>query len=116
MENLVSGTVGSLHLITAILALITGTAVLILPKGTQLHKRMGYGYVASMIPMLITSFMLYNLFGSFGVFHVAALLSSLTLLGGMIPIFTKKPEKNWSEPCRNCSDGITVTDYLSGFK
>ena len=45
--------------------------------------------------MLISSFLLYNLFGSFGVFHIASIVSSATLAGGMIPIITKKPGKNW---------------------
>ncbi|NQX78524.1 DUF2306 domain-containing protein [Gilvibacter sp.] len=95
MENLISGTVGGLHLLTAILAMIAGTAVLLLPKGTKLHKRMGYVYVASMTPMLVTAFMLYNLFGYFGVFHIAAIVSGITLLGGMVPVFTKRPKNDW---------------------
>lgn len=95
MENLISGPVGALHLITAFMSLFFGTAVLLLKKGTKLHRKLGYGYVASMLPMLITSFMLYNLFRGFGVFHIAAIVSTLTLIGGMIPIFTKRPAKSW---------------------
>lgn len=96
MENLISGNIGLIHLITAILALIFGTAVLIANKATKFHKRLGYGYVASMVPMLITSFMLYNLFGSFGVFHIASIVSFATLVGGMVPVFTKRPGSNWA--------------------
>lgn len=95
MDHLISGPIGGLHLLTAITAIIFGTAVIAMPKGTKLHKKMGYAYVASMIPMLITSFLLYNLFGGFGVFHVAAIVSSATLLGGMIPIYYKRPKHNW---------------------
>ena len=94
MENIISGSVGGIHLIAAITAIISGTVVFVFPKGTQGHKRVGYIYIASMIPMLVSSFMLYNLFGSFGVFHMAAVLSSITLLGGMVPLLIKLPKKN----------------------
>ncbi|ARV13263.1 hypothetical protein BTO09_13345 [Gilvibacter sp. SZ-19] len=95
MENYISGTVGAIHLLTAVIALIAGTAVLLLKKGTRTHKRWGYLYVIAMIPMLVTSFMLYNLFGHFGIFHFAAIVSGLTLIGGMLPIMTKRPKTNW---------------------
>lgn len=93
MNNIVSNNVGLVHLIASILALIFGSLILIMSKGTRRHKKVGYAYVVSMLVLLITSFMLYNLFGGFGVFHVASIVSSVTLLLGMIPIFFKP--KNW---------------------
>ncbi|MEM9079035.1 MAG: DUF2306 domain-containing protein, partial [Bacteroidota bacterium] len=63
-------------------------------KGSQLHKKVGYVYVASMVVLLITAFMIYRLFGGFGIFHVAAVVSSVTLVAGMIPAIRKK-NKNW---------------------
>ena len=91
-ENLITGQVGLIHLITSILALFFGTLVLATKKGTLLHKRMGYAYTGSMFLLLVTAFMLYNLFGRFGIFHWAAVVSSLTLIGGMIPMILKKPK------------------------
>ncbi|MEQ9466244.1 MAG: DUF2306 domain-containing protein [Ekhidna sp.] len=93
MNNLVSSEVGLVHLIASILALIFGSLILIMSKGTRRHKQVGYAYVASMLVLLFTSFMLYNLFGGFGVFHIASIVSSVTLLLGMMPVFFKP--KNW---------------------
>jgi len=85
---------GWLHLIVSILALVFGTWVLITPKGTRAHRRIGYLYAVSMILLIVTAFLIYRLFGRFGVFHVAAIASAVTLAGGMIPALLRKP-KNW---------------------
>lgn len=45
-----------------------------------------------MAVVCITSFMIYRLFGGFGIFHIAALVSIITLLGVMIPAFLRKPD------------------------
>jgi hypothetical protein len=57
---------------------------------------MGYFYVASMVVLLVTAFMLYNLFGKWGIFHYFAVISSVTLALGMIPIFLRNQIKNWA--------------------
>ena len=94
-ENIVSSDIGLIHLIASVLALITGTLVLFLTKGTQLHKKIGYTYVTSMTILLVTAFMIYRLFGTWGIFHWSALISSLTLICGIVPILTKRPAKNY---------------------
>jgi uncharacterized membrane protein len=95
-DHLYHDAIGLLHLIVSLLSLITGTLMLTLEKGTILHKRIGYCYVAAMSLVIITSFMMYRMFGGFGIFHVAALISFFTLLGGMVPfLFGKK--KEWIE-------------------
>ncbi len=91
----VSGEIGLVHLTSAILALITGSWILATNKGTLVHRAVGYVYVISMLIMLVTAFMIYRLFGGFGIFHFFAVVSSVTLLGGMIPAIRRKPEKSW---------------------
>lgn len=86
--------VGWFHLIASILALVFGTWVLITVKGTRAHRRIGYLYTVSMILLITTAFLIYRLFGRFGVFHIAAMISALTVAGGMIPALLRKP-KNW---------------------
>jgi uncharacterized membrane protein len=88
-------TVGLIHLLAAIFSMIFGASVIFLRKGTKAHIRLGYAYGVSMIILIITAFMIYRLSGGFGPFHVAAIISFLTLLGGMIPVILKKPENNW---------------------
>lgn len=90
-----SSTIGLIHLIASIAALIAGTWVITTQKGTEIHKRVGYVYAVSMTVLIITAFMIYRLFGGFGIFHFAAVISTVALLGGMIPAITRKPEKHW---------------------
>ena len=47
MENLVGGDIGLMHLSASILAMITGSLVLIKKKGTKKHKQIGLVYVVS---------------------------------------------------------------------
>lgn len=89
MENLVHDSLGAFHLIVAIIALSSGTVVLILKKGTGLHKQLGYVYALSMLLVNSTAFGIYRLWGGFGIFHAAAIVGLLTLLAGMVPIILK---------------------------
>lgn len=82
---------GLIHFISCLLSLLFGTYVLVTKKGTKRHKQIGYAYVVSMLVLLVTSFMLYHLFNRFGLFHWLAVVSSITLLGGFIPVLIKKP-------------------------
>ena len=95
MEHLVGDTYGLVHLIASIVALVTGTLVLFMNKGTIRHKQIGYVYVISMGLLLLTSFMIYRLFNGWGAFHYAAIFSLVTIGLGMIPIWTKKPVNKW---------------------
>lgn len=94
-DNFVSGGIGLVHLIFSIFALIFGTWVLVARKATQTHRRAGYAYAASMVLLLATAFMIYRLFGRFGVFHIAAVVSSVTLFAGMLPVIFRRPRNNW---------------------
>ncbi|OUJ71750.1 DUF2306 domain-containing protein [Hymenobacter crusticola] len=97
MPKLVYSHWGLLHLIAATASLLLGTIVLALSKGGKRHKRLGYSYVGSMAVMLATSFTIYRQFHGFGIFHVAALLSSVTLSAGMVPMLRKKPVHSWRQ-------------------
>ncbi|MBX2945625.1 MAG: DUF2306 domain-containing protein [Cyclobacteriaceae bacterium] len=94
-NSLVHSPTGLIHLFSAILALITGTIVLFSTKGTRSHRSTGYGYIASMLILNGTAFGLYRLFGRFGPFHVAALVSMLTLLMGILPLINRQSSGRW---------------------
>ncbi|AXT50340.1 hypothetical protein D1818_05670 [Aquimarina sp. BL5] len=85
-------TIGVIHFASSIISLITGTVVLYKSKGTTPHKQIGYIYTISMFIVLATSFMLYRLHGTFGVLHWFAVISSITLLLGIVPMFIKPKE------------------------
>lgn len=95
MEHFVSDTTGLIHVIASVLSLVFGTMVLALQKGTKNHVKVGYAYVISMAVVILTSFMMYNLFGKWGVFHYAAVVSLFSISMGMIPIWTKRPLNSW---------------------
>jgi uncharacterized membrane protein len=83
--------IGLTHLVAAILALVCGSTVLIMRKGTRTHQRWGYAYVLAMAVMLVTSFMIYRLFQQFGIFHIFSVAATITLLAGFVPALRRKP-------------------------
>lgn len=90
-------TLGLLHTGAAVLALVTGAAVLLQRKGTRVHRRIGWAYVASMVTMNVTALLIYRLFGTFGPFHVAAILSLATLVAGIVTVVRRRPAHGWVE-------------------
>lgn len=85
-------TIGYIHLFFSIIAMITGLVVVFNTKGTLFHKKIGYLYVASMLFLNLTSFLISN-FNGFSIFHFFAIVSLFTILAGMYPALKKK--KNW---------------------
>ncbi|HEX8691101.1 MAG TPA: DUF2306 domain-containing protein [Longimicrobium sp.] len=89
-------TLGWFHTAAAVTALASGAAVLTRRKGTRSHRRVGWVYAASMLALNASALLIYRLFGGFGPFHAAALVSLATLLGGMIPAVRRRPA-HWYE-------------------
>lgn len=87
--NLAESPLGWMHLAVAAMAMITGSFVLFTPKGTSIHKRIGYFYVVSMLLVCTSALGIYRLTGSFGVFHIAAIAGFVTLAGGLAPVLVK---------------------------
>ncbi len=89
MNTLVGSNIGLVHLISGVFALVLGGFVIVLKKGTVFHRKVGYCYVVAMTIMILSSFGIYRLFGKFGLFHFFSLVSTFTLLAGMLPMFKK---------------------------
>ena len=87
MDRLIGDNFRLVHLISGVLSLIFGGLVIVMKKGTTIHKRVGYIYVLNMTVMIISSFGIYRLFGKFGVFHYLSLVSTFSLVAGMLPMF-----------------------------
>ena len=60
-----------------------------------MHKLIGKLYVISMVGLNVIAFSIYEMFGGFGIFHWAATLSSLTILGGIGVLIFRRKIKNW---------------------
>lgn len=88
-------TLGLIHMIFGIVALAAGTAVLFLRKGTRWHRTFGHLYLTNMLALNISALFIYRLYGGFGPFHWLALGSLITLIAGMVPVFTRRPKGRW---------------------
>jgi uncharacterized membrane protein len=66
---------GAAHLAAALAALALGMLVVVVRKGTALHRSLGMAYAVSMFGVNATALTLYRLTGSIGPFHVLALIS-----------------------------------------
>lgn len=92
---MIHSTIGLIHVIFAIISLISGTIVLFTTKGNRLHVKIGYVYVVAMLVMNFTGFGIYRLFGGFGIFHIMIFVSLFALFGGMYPVLFRNKVKNW---------------------
>ena len=90
-------TLGWIHTIFGLVALAAGTAVLLIRKGTRWHRTLGHVYLTAMVSLNVSGLFIYNLYGHFGPFHWMALGSLLTLIAGMVPVFTRRPKGSWLE-------------------
>lgn len=85
-----------IHTAFSVLAVLAG-AIFLLPKGTSKHKQLGYTYVISMLVCLVTSFRLFNMWGSFGVYHALSIVSFVTLLIALYFPMKGRHKKDWVE-------------------
>ncbi len=88
---------GALHVALALVALVSGLVMLLMRKGTPRHRKIGWVYAVSMLGLNATALLIYRLFGRFGPFHVAALISLLTIIAGLIPPMLRRPRRKWPE-------------------
>ena len=87
-----SGTLLSqLHIGSAFIALVLAAFVLLMPKGTHLHKRAGYIFAVALLAVNISAAFLYNLTGRFNFLHVFILISLCSLVYGMVPAIRRRP-------------------------
>ena len=86
---------GLAHALLGVAALILGLALLLGRKGTPVHRRIGQAYVLSMLLLNITALMIYDLYGRFGPFHVASVISLATVGAGFVPVYLRRPRAAW---------------------
>jgi uncharacterized membrane protein len=86
---------GRFHLATAVVAMVSGAIVALLPKGRTTHRRVGWIYVSAMLALNASALLIYDLFGRFGPFHFAAIVSLVTIAGGLTPALRRKPKRRW---------------------
>ena len=75
----------------AIVAIVAGAFVVATAKGTRRHVRAGRVYLLAMLAVNASAFMIYELYGGFGLFHWAATFSLATVLAGYVSARRRKP-------------------------
>lgn len=86
------------HTITGLLSLITGLAIVLLPKGARWHRRVGKIYVISMYALCLTSFAITDTtpyFKGYGIFHLIAAIGIVYLTIGMMPLLFRRRLRDW---------------------
>lgn len=110
MENLIS----LLHLIAAIIALLTGAIVLAAPKGTRFHKRTGYVFAVALLGVNLTAAFMYNLTGNVNMLHGFTLISMVALGYGLWPAMRRK-SGNWLARHVRGMNGAALGVWAAGF-
>jgi uncharacterized membrane protein len=77
--------VATTHVVAALSALLAGAGVLLLPKGTQRHRAIGTGYVLALVLVNVAALSMHRE-SAFGVFHVLAVASLVTIAVGLSPL------------------------------
>ena len=88
---------GLVHATIGLAAILLGLPVVLLRKGTMLHRRVGLLYVVSMVLLNATALTIYDLFGRFGVFHWLAIVSLATVSVGIVHVWFRWPARSWME-------------------
>ncbi|MGW8437178.1 hypothetical protein ACWGKS_18670 [Nocardiopsis sp. NPDC055879] len=87
----------AVHVVSGLLAVFVGGVVLLLPKGTRLHRYAGRTYAAGMVAMLVSSFGIASAEDAFfGVFHAVSIAATLLLAAGLsLPVLLRGKVGNW---------------------
>jgi uncharacterized membrane protein len=80
---MIHSTMGGMHLAAALIAIATGLAVVLLPKGHAPHRLLGLVYSFAMLMTCTSALLLYGMTGHFGLFHFFAVLSLINILVGI---------------------------------
>jgi uncharacterized membrane protein len=89
-------TLVSWHTAAALLSLCVGFLILILQKGTRLHRVIGRLYATAMLVMCALSFFIHRINGGFSVFHLVSLQATAFVGAGVaVPMFLRRRLKGW---------------------
>lgn len=78
--------IGFFHMYMALVAVVLGPIIFLRRKGDFVHRLMGLVYVFAMLATNITAFLIYDLTGGPNLFHIAATISLITAIGGLVSI------------------------------
>lgn len=85
---------GAVHAAIGLAAVVVGTVMVLMDKGTVSHRRVGRLFAALLLAVNLTSFLLYDLLGRWGPFHSLAVVNLVTLAFGLVVVWLKRP-RGW---------------------
>ena len=94
MVNLEMSQLGWIHSLLCVLALVAGLLNIVLPKGKQLHRRIGQIYVVSLIAVCVTSLGIYR-GHKFWFPHWTALITLGLIAIAWCSVRFKWPKRSW---------------------
>jgi len=79
-----SGWLITLHASTALLSLVMGVFIFVRPKGTLIHRALGYTWIAAMSVVVLSSFFInvIRLWGPFSPIHLLSVVVTIILVVG----------------------------------
>ena len=95
MNPILNSSNSSIHLLAALIAMLTGSYILFTPKGTTTHRLVGWLYSVSMSILLFTAFHIYSLLGHFGIVHWGAVGSVDALVVGLGSVGLRSVFRSW---------------------
>ena len=86
---------GTFHLISALIAVVSGALVLRSRKATRQHRLLGYLYVNAMLSANFSALAITRLSGGFNLLHGFALISLASIAVGLIAVVWRRPTIHW---------------------
>ena len=87
--------IGIFHAACGVLALLLGSFILLLRKGTTAHVRIGWAFAVSVLGLDLSAFGIFNLTGGVNFFHVIAVINLATLVMGLVQVLMRRRWRNW---------------------
>ena len=84
-----------LHVLTVTVALVSGIIVLVMRKGSDIHKQFGWLYAISTLAMALSSFGIYELRNGPSIFHAVSVSVLITVGLGIYQPLRRKKKSNW---------------------
>ena len=84
-----------LHVLAVSAALISGAIVLVLPKGSAVHRRLGWLYITSTSVMAVSSFGIYELRNGPSLFHAISVAILIIVGLGIYQPLRRRGSSNW---------------------
>lgn len=84
-----------LHVVAVLSALVCGLVVLVVRKGTILHRRLGWLYIASTLVMALSSFGIYELRDGPSLFHGISVAILVIVGSAVYQPLRRRRHSNW---------------------